>query len=284
MKNKIFQIIFHLLFLIGAYGQNNTFPATGNVGIGTSTPTKKLDVLGVVKMDQLNYPYLQYDFTAAPRTQLGNMSIKLFDDHITYRNGGSAPGNNSYGNLLAIYGRNSHWQSDIYLGADRKMYFRISAYVSNGSENGIGQFNNWRTVLDSHSDVISSGRLVIKGAGNHTIENGNVGIGTTNPTDKLAVNGNIRAKEIKVETANWPDYVFHKNYELKPLKEIKQFIDENGHLPEVPKAKEIEERGLSLGEMNKILMKKVEELTLYIIELEERMGDLEDKKSSYENN
>ncbi|TJZ53580.1 hypothetical protein FAZ15_16200 [Sphingobacterium olei] len=106
---------------------------------------------------------------------------------------------------------------------------------------------------------------------------GNFGIGTNSPTEKLSVNGNIRAKEIKVETANWPDYVFHKNYELTPLKDLKQFIKENGHLPEVPKAKEIEERGLSLGEMNKTLMKKIEELTLYLLQKENEMDEMRER-------
>ncbi|GGH31427.1 hypothetical protein GCM10011418_44210 [Sphingobacterium alkalisoli] len=96
--------------------------------------------------------------------------------------------------------------------------------------------------------------------------NGNVGIGTTSPTTKLSVNGNIRAKEIKVETANWPDYVFQDEYEAMSLPEIEQFIKQNGHLPEIPSASEVEKEGISLGEMNKLLLKKIEELTLLLIE------------------
>jgi hypothetical protein len=85
-------------------------------------------------------------------------------------------------------------------------------------------------------------------------------------------NGLVRAREIKVDLAtNWPDYVFSKNYVLKPLSEIKEFIDLNGHLPGVLSAKEIEEDGIPLGEMNRILLEKVEELTLYSIEQEYRM-------------
>lgn len=98
---------------------------------------------------------------------------------------------------------------------------------------------------------------------------GNVGIGTDVPKEKLSVNGNIRAHEIKVEStaATWPDYVFQDDYQLTPLKDVEKFIQSNGHLPDVPKAELVEKEGYSLNEMDKILLKKVEELTLYILEL-----------------
>ncbi|WP_197091648.1 hypothetical protein [Sphingobacterium endophyticum] len=95
---------------------------------------------------------------------------------------------------------------------------------------------------------------------------GNVGIGTDNPLERLSVNGKIRAQEIKVETTNWPDYVFHSDYKLLSLEDIEHFINTNGHLPEIPTAGEIESEGVSLGEMNKVLLKKIEELTLLLIE------------------
>jgi len=97
--------------------------------------------------------------------------------------------------------------------------------------------------------------------------NGNVGIGTTNPgTYKLAVNGNIRAKEIKVETG-WADYVFKPDYELPTLAEVEQHIKEKGHLINIPSAKAVAKNGIQLGEMNKLLLQKIEELTLYVIDL-----------------
>lgn len=96
---------------------------------------------------------------------------------------------------------------------------------------------------------------------------GNVGIGTTTPTERLSVNGKIRAQEIKVETTNWPDYVFKPEYDLPSLPATEQFIKENGHLPSVPKAADVEREGVSLGEMSKILLKKMEEMTLYMIRL-----------------
>ncbi|RQO66489.1 hypothetical protein DBR43_30235 [Pedobacter sp. KBW06] len=85
---------------------------------------------------------------------------------------------------------------------------------------------------------------------------------------KLAVNGKIRAHEIRVETANWPDYVFKKEYNLRSLAETEKYILDNGHLPEIPSASEIDKDGLALGEMNKKLLKKIEELTLHLIAME----------------
>ena len=98
------------------------------------------------------------------------------------------------------------------------------------------------------------------------MDNGNVGIGVPNPLDKLGVNGNIRAKEVKVEAANWPDYVFESGYQLVTLQELEAFINKNKHLPEMPSAAQVKENGIELGEMNKLLLKKVEELTLLLIQ------------------
>ncbi|WP_461639621.1 hypothetical protein [Labilibaculum euxinus] len=95
---------------------------------------------------------------------------------------------------------------------------------------------------------------------------GNVGIGTTSPTAKLEVNGTIKATEIKVE-AQTADFVFEEDYELKSLEEVEQFVQTNKHLPDIPSAKEMKENGVGLAEMNKLLLQKVEELTLYVIEL-----------------
>lgn len=106
----------------------------------------------------------------------------------------------------------------------------------------------------------------------YTDLNGNLGLNTLNPDPgyRLSVNGKIRAKEIRVETG-WADYVFDKDYQLKSLQEVKNYIDQHHHLPEIPSAEEVSKNGLSLGEMNKLLMKKVEELTLYLIEKDEQL-------------
>jgi hypothetical protein len=107
---------------------------------------------------------------------------------------------------------------------------------------------------------------------------GNVGIGNTNPDAKLTVTGQVHAQEVKVTvSAPGPDYVFEKDYSLPSLDQIKTYIEENKHLPEVPSAKEMEKNGVQLGEMNMLLLKKIEELTLYVIELK-RQDDIKQKE------
>jgi hypothetical protein len=102
---------------------------------------------------------------------------------------------------------------------------------------------------------------------------------------ELAVNGEIIAKEVNVQLAGpWPDYVFEKEYDLAPIEQVRDFVNTNKHLPNVPSAKEISENGVNLGEMNATLLKKVEELTLYIINQNEQVKvlkqEVEDLKLS----
>ncbi|WP_236709574.1 hypothetical protein [Elizabethkingia ursingii] len=104
---------------------------------------------------------------------------------------------------------------------------------------------------------------------------GNVGIGITNPLNKLDVNGTVHAKEVKVDMAGWADFVFKKEYQLPTLDEVEQHIHEKGHLPNIPNTKEVTENGLSLGESQKLLLQKIEELTLYVIEQNKRIQQLE---------
>lgn len=107
-------------------------------------------------------------------------------------------------------------------------------------------------------------------------DNGNVGIGTTDPgTYKLAVNGSIKAREIRVSNQNWADYVFDEKYALRPLLEVENYIHKHKHLPEIPAATVIEKEGIDMSEMQSKMMAKIEELTLYIIEQNKRIEKLE---------
>jgi hypothetical protein len=91
---------------------------------------------------------------------------------------------------------------------------------------------------------------------------------------KVGANGICYAKAISVQTTGWPDYVFSKDYKLPALTELKSYIDTYQHLPEVPEAAKVEQDGLNLGEMNKLMLKKVEELTLYLIEKDKKITEL----------
>ncbi|WP_289292200.1 hypothetical protein [Bacteroides sp. 41_26] len=106
----------------------------------------------------------------------------------------------------------------------------------------------------------------------------NVGIGTLDPQGyKLAVNGTIRAKEIKVDS-DWADFVFKKDYKLPTLGEVKKHITEKGTLPGIPSESDVKANGVSLGEVNALLLQKVEELTLYVIKLQEEVNELKTQK------
>ena len=118
-----------------------------------------------------------------------------------------------------------------------------------------------------------------------TDNRGNIGIGTTTPDQKLTVKGKIHAEEIIVDLkVPLADYVFKPDYKLMPLTELEQFVKTNSHLPEIPAADEVVESGLGIGEMQNKLLQKIEELTLYVIDLkkesqmqESRIGQLEEE-------
>lgn len=143
-----------------------------------------------------------------------------------------------------------------------------------------GATHTFKTAVDSYVNSwgeTSMGSISLLGT-EQNFMNGGLGLGTSDLKGyKLAVNGNIRAKEIKVEATNWPDYVFQKAYKLPSLAFIKTYIDQNQHLPEMPSEQEITKNGVSLGEVVKIQTKKIEELTLYLIEKDEQVNKLQDE-------
>ncbi|MDQ0109006.1 hypothetical protein SAMN05660909_03936 [Chitinophaga terrae (ex Kim and Jung 2007)] len=109
--------------------------------------------------------------------------------------------------------------------------------------------------------------------------NGEIGIGTAPATGfKLAVDGTVGARKVKVTQGAWADFVFHDDYKLPSLQEVEKFIKLNKHLPEIPSEKEVAENGIDLGEMNKKLLQKIEEMTLHMIEMEKRIQELENKQ------
>ncbi len=107
------------------------------------------------------------------------------------------------------------------------------------------------------------------------IVNGYLGVGTINPSERLSVNGKIKAMEVNVTTSGWADYVFSEGYKLRPLSEVRDFYEKNKHLPNIPDEREVLEKGVNLSEMTVKLLEKVEELTIYLVQQQDRIGELE---------
>ncbi len=121
--------------------------------------------------------------------------------------------------------------------------------------------------------------MILKGS------TGNVGIGTIKVTDtayKLFVEKGIRTRKIKVDISSWPDYVFDEQYKLQNLAELENYIQKNKHLPEVPSAQEVEREGVNLGDNQAILLKKIEELTLHLIEMDKRAIEMDKRVQQLE--
>jgi hypothetical protein len=102
---------------------------------------------------------------------------------------------------------------------------------------------------------------------------GNVGIGTINPTSKLTVAGNINSREVKVSVDAGADFVFENDYNLPSLDSVSNYIKKNKHLPEIASAKEMQKDGINLSEMNIKLLQKMEEMTLYMIEMDKKLEE-----------
>jgi hypothetical protein len=130
----------------------------------------------------------------------------------------------------------------------------------------------------------NTGKFIIRTNGGDRVqvdENGNVSVGTTTPATgyRFSVNGKAICTELKVQLQNnWPDYVFHAGHQRLPLLQLDQFINTHKHLPNIPPAKELESKGLELGEMQRLAMEKIEELTLYVIELKKEIEWLKKQK------
>lgn len=172
-----------------------------------------------------------------------------------------------------------------------------AVYLSGDVNHGLGYYNVFTTTGNYANKTIdgpvlfgwSGGALGTINSGVKNIAlswnvNGNVGIGTSNPGNyKLAVEGILGARALKITVASWADFVFDNDYILKPLKEVEAYIKENKHLPEVPTALEIEKDGLDVAKIQAKQMQKIEELTLYLIELNKKIEKLENENTILEN-
>ena len=286
----------------------NSYFNGGNVGIGTPTPGGKLHVQGSTYIGNENtdasyrvsigasggdYGSIGYGYKYSLISNSHSYAIGDYASQLRFNNGGfsflTAPigtagnpvnfttamtiqqnGNVGIGTPAPNFALDV--SGDVNLddgGTNRDLKMRLhqkaalSSFNTRNSPNDILYINrNWNS-SGYYSDF-------------NTISiYGNVGIGTESPDAKLAVSGQVHAQEVKVSvTVPGPDYVFEKNYKLPTLEEIKTYIDQNNHLPEVPSAAEMEKNGVKLGAMNMLLLKKVEELTLYAIAMNAKMLEM----------
>ena len=196
---------------------------------------------------------------------------------------------------MDIKGIENHYIEQVRIVEDSGPYY-IEAYFDRAILNH-GYIHLYSLEGSETGFTINSGQLP-SGEGNVRLESGDVtfttqfdnnldlkadlsikgklSIGTpTTGTHKLAVEGSIGAREIKVEASNWSDFVFNKDYKLLDLEDVENYIEENKHLPDIPSEKEVLEKGINLGDMDAKLLQKIEELTLYTIEQEKKIGRLE---------
>jgi hypothetical protein len=161
---------------------------------------------------------------------------------------------------------NSVNQASIDFYADTQdSYNRYMDISAVGEVSGGNGGSNIRFITNPGNSNLGVERMLIK-------SNGAVGIGTSSTgTHKLAVEGSIGSREVKVEATGWSDFVFNEDYKLNTLEEVEDYIQENNHLPEIPSEAEVLENGINLGEMDAKLLQKIEELTLYMIEMNKEM-------------
>ncbi|CAD0006673.1 hypothetical protein [Flavobacterium chungangense] len=317
MKNKISLLFLGILFFnttlkaqisTGAGGAASVLPnsttTNTNVGIGTTEPTYKLEVVGSIKANEGEF------FKSLPdgstytdwkdrnirdrvlnlgtlRDPLDNGRLLRFVDHPQSNldaksNFGFAIDDRSNHTRFAVSAETGGTGTFSLLDRNQTEYLKVfedgtgKVYQQMGKPDSklcIGGYSNYVPGLP-HKLVVQNGSALIEG---NILTDANIGIGTSNFTDgsdtyRLSVKGKVRAEEVKVYNT-WADYVFAKNYDLKPLAKVEEYIAQNGHLPNVPSAKQITEKGLELGEMAKIQQEKIEELTLYLIQLNKQLEE-----------
>ena len=243
-----------------SYGQNS-FPASGPVGIGTLTPDPNfaLDVNGTINASSILLNGTPLENNESPWTLTGN--------DISYAAG------------------------DVDVVTLNATEILLNGTPLENNESPWTLTGNDLSYTDGDVDVatLNATEILLNGTPLENIESpwtisgndlsyttGNVGIGTTNTQGyRFAIAGSMVAEGVKVELeGNWPDFVFEKDYNLQSLKQIEAYIKKHGHLPNVPSAEEIKTDGINLGEMDATLLQKIEELTLHSIQQQKEIESL----------
>ncbi|MDD2983310.1 MAG: hypothetical protein PHQ74_07975 [Crocinitomicaceae bacterium] len=275
-----------------AFSQVNHFPASGNTGIGTGTGTNAKSNLHVHGSEDYSvfHPavyslpgsgepdyeaYTEY-FGKTSRFQLSNTTVGLaVTDGANLRLSGinlALENLEANGTLqLQVPGLAMNFSAAtkrIFSGLTQSSTATFAKFNLSGADNGlfIQTFGNERYGISIRNANASDNAIQV--------------MGTTGTTRNFSVkaNGEVFARKYTTTLNNIPDYVFDPSYELMSFTELRTFLSTNRHLPNVPSAKEYGETGVDLGEMNRILLEKTEELTLYILQLEERLKAVEERK------
>jgi len=279
---------------LGFYNYNSGATALyigpgNNVGIGTTNPSALLDVYGSLGSTRVSGNQIThvYNAEANPRWQIdrdaggsglagikfGSGGVSALDTTIARISGG---GISVTGGNVGIGTTNPGSKLELSSIAQTVLMITGDSDNAGGDAGYTGITLSWAGAEKWNIGPAGTGGngLVFRrgGSSNDVIidATGNVGIGTTSPTHKLAVNGTIRAKEVIVDTG-WADYVFEDDYRLAPLAEVESHIKAKKHLPGIPSASEVAEHGVSMGDMQARLLSKIEEITLHQIAQEKQM-------------
>jgi len=298
MKTFLLTTLSFLAFTINSKAQwtltgSSIYPTTitNNVGIGTASPLTPLDVKlatnqhiqfapnvnggysgasGIVCINDANNAYTPLGFFAS-NYYFGNGNVGIGTTSPASKLAvATASANNSIDQTIAIIQSSGLAAFGGYIGQRvASSNTRQGLIVSGGASLTLqAQAYNMDFIMGAVTPTDDTNLRM------RILANGNVGIGTSAPDQLLTVNGTIHSKSVVVDANIFPDYVFNSTYKLPTLTEVKTYIDQNHHLPDVPSAADVEKNGLNLGEMNKVLVEKVEELTLYLIEQNKQVAEL----------